>query len=151
MLAEEKGHDVFSIDVHFWGFNPCHLENFLLMKPCDFENYSDFTVFMNPPFSKACLFVYKAKEIGAKKIICFQRFAWYEGSKNTGKKRGQWWLDNPPSRVYVCGDRAHSWRHDIPMDKRGSSSPTAHAWFVWEKGAPAGTLLGHIWKDDANV
>ena len=35
----------------------------------------DYTIFMNPPFSKAVEFVEKAIALGARKIVCFQRFA----------------------------------------------------------------------------
>lgn len=116
------------------------IEDFLMSQNV-FED--DFTIFMNPPFSKAVEFVEKSIELGARKIVCFQRFAWWESAK-----RRDFWQKNPPNRIYICQDRADCWRHDIPEDERGSSSPTAHAWFVWEKGHPAGTVLGHISKKD---
>ena len=64
-----------------------------------------------------------------------------------------------PNRTYVCGDRATCWRGDLPKDELGNrfdpetgrklaGSPTAHAFFVWEVGHPAGNLLGHIRKSD---
>ena len=99
---------------------------------------------MNPPFSKATEFVEKSFELGFRKIVCFQRFSWWES-----QKRREFWEKHPPDRVYICGDRASCWRHDIPESERGSSTPTAHAWFVWEKGSPPGTLLGHIYKGES--
>jgi len=146
ILAEavhSQGVQSHAIDVHDWGYaRQAAVQDFL-----EVDNfYLDglFDVFMNPPFSKACEFVEKSFELGARKIVCFQRFAWWES-----QRRRKFWEENPPARVYICGDRANCWRHDIPLDQRGSSSPTAHAWFVWEKDAPAGTILGHIWKDQA--
>lgn len=101
------------------------------------------TVFMNPPFSLACEFIEKAFELGARKVVVFQRFAWWES-----KRRKDFWDKHQPNRVYICGDRAACWRGDIPEEERKSSSPTAHAWFVWEPEHPSGTVLGHIWKGE---
>jgi hypothetical protein len=104
-----------------------------------------FSIMMNPPFSLAQEFVLHSLRLGATKIVCFQRFAWWES-----EKRREFWEHNPPNRVYICGNRADCWRHDIPAEKRTSSTPTAHAFFVWEKGHPSGTQLGHIYKADAD-
>lgn len=104
---------------------------------------------MNPPFKLATQFVDRALEMGARKIVCFQKFAWWEGSRDRGKKRGQWWAANPPNRIYVCGERATCWRIDFsPAERaaRKTSTPTAHAWFVWERGHPQGTVTGHVYK-----
>lgn len=132
---------LFGSDIHDWGYKDTIIVDFLNKEtPPKLDNT---TIFMNPPFSLAEKFVEKSIEIGVRKIICFQRFAWLES-----QKRREFWEKFPPARVYVCGDRADCWRHDIPRDKRGSGTPTAHAWFVWEKGSPAGTLLGHIYKKD---
>lgn len=137
--AMRAGYDVTAIDIHNWGYEPMLPEmDFLL---ADNIMSGDFTVFMNPPFSKATQFVEKCHEIGARKIVCFQRFAWWES-----KKRREFWAKYLPSKVYICGDRADCWRHDIPQEQRGSSTPTAHAWFVWERGQPGGTQLSHIYK-----
>lgn len=142
--ARDRGHFVKAIDLHDWGYGNTGIDFF------DKRNthpLNQFTVLMNPPFSLAQAFVERAKELGARKIICFQRFAWWEGSRETGKKRGKWWDDNRPNRIYICGDRADCWRVDIPPEERTSSSPTAHAWFVWEDGQPQGPLIGQVYKD----
>lgn len=138
---ECAGYEVFREDIHDWGFPETLVRDFLT-RTID-NDLSGLTVFMNPPFSKAVEFVEKSFELGARKIVCFQRFAWWES-----RKRRAFWRARPPQRIYICGDRADCWRHDIPDDQRGSSTPTAHAWFVWERGCPAGTLLSHIYKDD---
>ena len=112
------------------------------------------TVLMNPPFSLAEQFVEKSLEYGARKILCFQRFSWYEGEMDSGRKRGQFWERHPPNRIYICGSRATCWRHDVPPEERVNAkgrektTPTSHAWFVWEKGQPAGTLTGHIYNPE---
>lgn len=139
----------FASDIHNYGYKNC-MEEEVDFLSSDVEYFisqaelKDMTVFMNPPFSKAVQFVERAFELGARKIVCFQRFAWWES-----KVRREFWQKHPPNRIYICSDRADCWRHDIPADQRGSGSPTAHAWFVWEQGHPAGTILGHISKADA--
>lgn len=149
-VAMQEGYEVFPIDIHDWGFGGSYIQDFLEMEYADlhYEDLPihDFTIYMNPPFSKAQEFVEKAFKLGARKVVCFQRFAWWES-----RGRKPFWQKYPPNRIYICGDRADCWRHDIPKDERGSSSPTAHAWFVWEKGNPPGTVLGHIYKTDAEA
>jgi len=137
---------VSAMDIHDWkGAYP--RDELVLQDFLEWQHQftEDFSIFMNPPFSKACEFVEKSLELGARKVVCFQRFAWWESLK-----RKPFWEKNPPARVYVCGERATCWRHDVPDDQRtpARNTPTAHAWFVWEGGAPNGTLLGHIWKED---
>lgn len=158
--AKARGHAVIASDIYDWGYLEYLKQpdtrprfDFLEGVHADLWREGDFvhqdnglTVFMNPPFSKAEAFVEKAHEIGARKIICFQRFSWYEGERDTGKKRGQFWEKYPPNRIYICGSRATCWRFDIPEEERKSGTTTAHAWFIWERGHPQGTLISHIWK-----
>ena len=142
--AHDRGHFVTAFDLYDWGckdFPGGSAVDFLTWKPPQGVDWGEFTVFMNPPFSKAEAFVEHSEELGARKIICFQRFAWWEG-----QKRGSFWDEHPPNRVYVCAARATCWRIDIPPEERKSGSPTAHAWFVWERGHPGGTLLGRLEK-----
>jgi predicted RNA methylase len=146
--ADDAGYQTLFLDVQDWGHQPTMIYNWLSSGD-HVDSYvagmvRDATVFMNPPFSKSCEFVEKAFELGARKTVCFQRFAWWES-----QGRRAFWEKYPPARVYICGERANCWRHDIPREQRGSSTPTAYAWFVWEQSAPVGTLLGHIWKDEA--
>ena len=101
----------------------------------------DNTVFMNPPFSKACEFLEKSFELGARKVLCFQRLAWFESAK-----RREFWDKYPPKTIYLCGDRATCWRHDIPKSKRSSSTPNAYAWFEFERGYNGSTMLDRIYK-----
>lgn len=138
--ALAAGYKPVTFDIQDWGYQ-CIVLDFLSKNAGVDAILSGNAVLMNPPFSKAAEFVEKALEKGARKVICFQRFAWWES-----QKRKEFWDKYPPNRVYICGDRADCWRHDIPVEERGSGSPTAHAWFVWEKGHPAGTIIGHIRK-----
>ncbi len=143
-FALYAGYNVETNDIYPWVNGIDSIQDFLSpnYKPL-YNGVHPFTVFMNPPFSLADKFVDKSFELGARKVVCFQRLAWWES-----QKRREFWEKTPPNRVYICGDRADCWRHDIPVDKRGSSTPTTHAWFVWEQGQPKGTLTSHIWKSD---
>ncbi|MCK4815342.1 hypothetical protein KA005_06195 [bacterium] len=162
--AIAKGHVVYSIDINDWGYPKTRVVDFFEIDEDSLRRGlirdNDFTVIMNPPFSLAELFVKKAFELGARKVVCFQRFSWYEGSYDTGKKRGQFWEKYRPARIWVCGDRATCWRHDLPKndkghrfdpvtDKKLANAKTAHAFFVWEKGHAGAAITGHIFKGDA--
>jgi hypothetical protein len=154
--ARTAGYCVEGMDIYQWG-GVQFVADFLALTRGSGEGQIDlegYTVFMNPPFSKACEFVEKAFELGARKVVCFQRFAWRESG---GRK--DFWTKYPPNRIYICGDRADCWRYDLhllPKEKRinpksgkvMAGTPTAHAWFVFERGQPQGTLLGHIYKED---
>lgn len=121
--------------------------------------YGEFSVMMNPPFSKAVQFLEKSLELGARKVIMFQRFSFME----SGGRRA-FWDDKPPSRVWLCGDRAQCWRADVPEEdqvdengekikgRRGRSSSTAHAWFVWERDHRVGAPTIHrLYREAKNV
>lgn len=160
--ALAAGYDCTALDINDWGYRPKNdgddkvgvgTVDFLGVHDGYLDGYDlntgimhGYSIFMNPPFSKAVEFVEKSLALGARKIICFQRFSWWES-----QGRRAFWEKTPPNRVYICGNRADCWRHDIPADQRGSSSPTAHAWFIWEQGHPPGTQLSHIWKEDARL
>lgn len=147
-VAHRKKYNVIANDIHHWGYQAQgSTQDFLGTE--SFISMADFTVFMNPPFSLSEKFVDKSFDLGARKIVCFQKFSWYEGAYDTGKKRGQWWEKRRPARIWICGDRADCWRHDIPKDKRTSGTPTAYAWFVWERGHAPAAITGHIYKRDA--
>lgn len=134
-----RGHKVSAFDVHDWGYGGTIVMDWLETGGrCDGKG-----LMMNPPFSLAVNFVEHAIGCGFDKILCFQRFAWWES-----KKRKPFWEKHPPARVYICGDRAACWRHDIPESERKSTTPTAHAWFVWEKKGSEQTTLSHIWRDE---
>jgi len=139
--AINRGYEVIATDLVNWGYGlACangHFD-FLKMRPDGFED--DFSVFMNPPFSLAVEFVKHALNVmGARKVVCFQRFAWWESTD-----RREFWGQIPPTRMYVCETRASCWSIHIPDWKRKGSTPTAHAWFVWERGQPNGPITGRL-------
>ena len=163
--AKTRGYDVSTFDIHDWSQTfpvakrPDHIVDFLTVKPNGVS--ADWTYFLNPPFSKACEFVDKCKEVGARKIICFQRWAWRESGG-----RAEWWARNPPSRIWLCIDRATCWRFDVPKECVGEgcgktnkiekskypvcrkcmgNTTQPHAFFVWERGH-SGTAICDLRK-----
>ena len=151
---------ILGTDIHDWGWRPpidaakFMQADFLTDEriPPVFIGGLPVTVFMNPPFSKAEEFVRRALAMGARKVVCFQRFSWWES-----QSRRAFWDEFPPNRVFICGDRADCWRFDLKKNEKGrrldpktgkelSGTSTAHAWFVWEKGQIPGTLLHRIYR-----
>jgi predicted RNA methylase len=146
-IAVESDYEVYASDVYDWeGTGKTFIQDWLNLRHVDqafYRQLQPFTVLMNPPFSRACEFVEQAFHLGARKIVCFQRFAWWES-----KSRANFWQNYPPNRVYICGDRATCTRFDLIEQGYNGNTPTAHAWYVWESGHPSGTQLGHIYKSD---
>ena len=160
--AKDAGHKVTAADIHSWGYPGTRIEDYLMRK----EKYKfSTTVLINPPFSYACDFVEKAFDLGAEQVLCFQRKAWRES-----RKRREFWRKYPPKRMYVCGERATCWRHDIPVDEDGnryklvedketgelvkkimSNTPTPHAWFEFVKGNTDTPVEHIIYKDGGIV
>lgn len=139
------GYRVHATDLHDWGYFAADEVD------CDFLQVQlqqrpfkagQFSVFMNPPFSKACEFVDHAWTLGARKILCFQRQAWRESDE-----RADWWAARPPARVWVCGSRATCWLFTVPPEDRKGGTSTAHAWYVWERGHKGAEVTNAIYKD----
>ena len=143
-VAERFGYYVWVNDIYDWDGDLKGEEKNFLADDWPDGYLKNSSVIMNPPFKYACAFVDQSFRLGARKVICFQRFAWWES-----KTRREWWTRRMPNRIYICGDRASCWRFDIPSDKRGDNTPTPHAWYVWEQGHPQGTQISHIYKEDA--
>ncbi len=143
--ARALGYEVWPSDIHDWGY-PCTIANFLQpdVGVSPMWQIVDHTIFMNPPFSLAEQFVLRAKELGARKIVCFQRFSWWES-----QRRKKFWDAHPPNRIYICGSRASCWRYDIAKEDQKSGTTTAHAWFIWESGHPPGPVISRLYKGDA--
>lgn len=163
--AMEAGHHVTTIDIYDWS------QHFKCPKPQDIGDFLElkevkggpFTVYMNPPFDKACEFIDKGMELGARKIISFQAWSW-RGSD----KRVEWWVENPPARIWICIDRATCMRFDVAHTciepeicatlpkKKGragakcrecmGSTPTTHAFFVWEAGHKGAEIICNLRK-----
>lgn len=134
-----NGYNASSIDIKNWGYENLTLEkDFLSLKSGDIEG--EFSVFMNPPFSKTVEFVEQCFNLGARKIVMFQRYAFKESSG-----RRKFFEKYPLARTYICCDRASSFRFDIPKNDKGQyinektgkvmgGTPTMHGFFVWEQG-----------------
>ena len=95
--ARQAGYPTYANDINNWGYaaqagheNFLEIEGILIL--------GDFSIFMNPPFFLACPFVEKSLELGAHKIICFQRFAWWES-----RKRRDFWRAHPPRTHGLSG------------------------------------------------
>lgn len=146
--ALNLGYGVRFMDIYPWADIPnMVVKDFLT----HFEDLSEETVFMNPPFSKACQFVDHARAMNARKIICFQRYSWREGALDGISKRGAWWEKTPPARTWVCGDRAQCLRFDIRSGfdqdgKKIAPPPTVHAWFVWKRGHRGAEITRGLYK-----
>ena len=139
---------VIETDIYPWGLNRPQMDFLDPEYPiCHLEPYS---VVMNPPFSKACEFVEQALGFGARKVACFQRWAWWGESRT----RRQFWDKYPPARIWACGDRATCFpitmsdreRKFAANGKRRGESKTAHAWFIFEPAHTGGTQIGKIWN-----
>ncbi|MGB0683378.1 MAG: hypothetical protein ACPGOV_11745 [Magnetovibrionaceae bacterium] len=139
--AIKAGYTVESADLYDWGY-PCITGVDFLTDETSLEGK---TVFMNPPFSLAVEFILAAIRRGARKVICYQRWAFRESNK-----RRDFWEKHKPARSWICGDRAHTWLLHIPPEERTSSGKeTAHGFFVWEAGQNGADRIGTIWKDMA--
>lgn len=129
------GYDVVLTDIADWGAGT--RQDFLTA-----EHLLADSIVVNPPFSLADAFVERALALGVRKLAVFQRFAWWESA---GRAKGIW-QRHPPNRVYGFDKRVTCWRFDVPPEERArrSNTPTAHAWFIWERGHPPGPVLGHL-------
>ena len=141
--AQARGLTVTATDLYDWGFGLVGVDFLAMAYAPVYQAGGDFTVFMNPPFSKACEFVEHAFALGARKVVCFQRFAWYESVV-----RREFWDDMPLSRIWLCGNRASCWRVDISEEERKKSggSTTAHAWFIFEPGHVGNPIVKRFYK-----
>lgn len=141
--ALRRGYDVRAADLYDWGYaGAAAIGEDFLTSPMVARWCEDNTALMNPPFSKACAFVDRALDAGARKVVCFQRQAWRES-----QTRRDWWAANPPARIWLCGDRATCWLFGIPLEERRGGTPVPHAWYVWERGHKGVESVGAIWKD----
>lgn len=130
LAAREAGYGVYASDLHDWGFAGADKvgHDFLV----------DDRLWM-PPGTQ---FVDRAFNLGARKVVCFQRQAWRESDE-----RADWWAARPPARVWLCGSRATCWLFTVPPEDRKGGTSTAHAWYVWERGHKGAEVTGAIYKD----
>ncbi len=173
--ARAAGYSVLTNDIFDWSkvldcAPPDHigdwLNRFEPIAPFIDGRKGKWTAYMNPPFQTACEFVDRAFDLGARKVVCFQRWAWRESDE-----RADWWRLNPPARIWLCIDRASCYRFDIPhtcaapdpascpnqLGKKLkepefrcreclSGTTQAHAFFVWECGHAGNQVICELRK-----
>jgi hypothetical protein len=169
--ARKAGYLVHTNDIYDWSREPelsCeapqHIGDWLnRLEPVApfIEGLGKWTAFMNPPFQTACEFIERAFELGAYKVICFQRFAW-----RSSDERVEFWKGFPPARIWLCIDRASCYRFDIPsrcpnpdLCENGlakkqkspmrcrecmSGTTTEHAFYVWERGHKGAEVICNL-------
>ena len=140
--AEQHGCEVHGTDIYDWGYGKDRSLDFL---KSTFDHLPFpvgwITLFINPPFSLATNFVEHGLALGIKNIVVFQRFAWLESMK-----RREFWDLHCPKEIFICGSRATCWLHSIPHSLRGSSTTTAHAWFVFDENTRPAASIRRIYK-----
>ena len=124
-VLEKHGFDVMSTDLIYRGFGD--------PKPLDFLEYSiedfDGDIITNPPYKYALEFVEKALDCvhDGNKVAMFLKIQFLEG-----KKRKDFFMRNPPKRIYVLSSRL-----DCALNgdfERYNKKAICYVWFVWEKG-----------------
>lgn len=142
--ARAAGYQVLSQDIADWGYpGLSRLADWLEPDAVAPVEGQLFTVFMNPPFSRACEFVDQALSLGAAEVWTFQRFPWLE----TGERRDFWDRINCEV-VWVCADRVTCWLFTVPVEERKGSTPTTHAWFRFLPGPKQrDPLIRRLYKD----
>jgi hypothetical protein len=144
---KNAGKKVVTCDIKDWGYRLDTQIDFLSLTSYFASWYmglekGQFDCVMNPPFSLGMEFFKKAKELGAKKIAMFHRFAFYESQGRRG-----FFDEFPPNRIWLCGSRATCRRFDLVDSKKTIASTVSHAWFVWEEENKEGvTTIGRIYK-----
>lgn len=128
--AMNAGYDVTANDIFNWGYEHQDFTLDFLSPEADHHigrTVNNATVIMNPPFKLSVEFFEKAKALGARKIIMFQNFSF-----KTSIKRREFWAKYPPSRMYICAERATCWRFDIPEHKRRGTTSKTFCFYVWD-------------------
>lgn len=129
----KRGFNVLSTDLIDRGFSEYNPIDFLNVPDDEIE---ELDILTNPPYKYAQEFVEKALNIVAdgNKVMMFLKVQFLEG-----QKRSKLFCENNPKYVYVSTKRL---KCAINGDFESiSSSATAYAWFVWEKGYKGDTVV----------
>lgn len=132
-VLKEHGYRVFSSDLIDRGYGDGEI-NFLKYQP---PKLLDCDIVTNPPYKFAKEFVEKALDAvkPGRKVAMFLKLTFLEG-----QGRRDLFQQNPPQVVYVSSSR-------LKCGKNGDfsgSAMVAYAWFVWEKGHHAPTIIRWI-------
>ena len=124
-ILKEHGHTVTGMDIVDRGYPNTIIQDFL-----DYNTPFDGDIVMNPPYHLALDMVQKALSIiqHGNKLAVLLRIQFLEG-----KKRYEFYQDNPPKVVYVFSSRVGCARNGN-FDSGASTSAMCFCWFVWEKG-----------------
>lgn len=96
-------------------------------------------IITNPPYKQARQFIQKALDIVSmgNKVAMFLKLTFLES-----KDRKQFFLENPPKRIYVSSSRLYCAKNgDF---SKPYSSAVAYAWYLWEKGYQGETIIKWI-------
>lgn len=129
-VLKRCGYDVTSRDLIDRGYG--EVADFLSI-----DNVSwDGDIITNPPYKYAKEFVEKALQIipEGNKVAMFLKLTFLEG-----KARRKLFRTTPPIRVWVSSSRLKCAMNG-DFDSVGAS-PTAYAWFIWEKGYSGDTIV----------
>ena len=87
-------------------------------------------IITNPPYKNALEFVQKALDTvqEGRKVAMFLKLTFLEG-----KRRGEFFKENPPKKVYVASSRLNCAMNG-DFEKYPNNNAICYAWFVWEKG-----------------
>ncbi len=134
-VLEKHGFNVISTDLIYRGYGNKESFDFLKDTLDNFEG----DIITNPPYKYALEFIQKALDIvqPEQKVAMFLKLQFLEG-----KKRKEFFLQNPPKTVYVSSSRLI-----CAMNGEFSKFPSsaiAYAWFVWEKGFKGNPIIKWI-------
>lgn len=124
-VLEAHGFEVISTDLVYRGFGESEPLDFLKDTLENFEG----DIITNPPYRYALEFVQRALEsvqIG-RKVAMFLKLTFLEG-----KRRKDFFLQNPPKTIYVSSSRLNCAMNG-EFEKHPSNA-VCYAWFVWQKG-----------------
>lgn len=96
-------------------------------------------IITNPPYKQARQFIQKALDIVSigNKVAMFLKLTFLES-----KERKQFFLENPPKKIYVSSSRLYCAKNG-DFSKHFSSA-VAYAWFIWKKGYQGETVIKWI-------
>lgn len=99
----------------------------------------DGDIVTNPPYKYALEFCQKALDIvkNGRFVCMFMKLTFLEG-----KKRKEFFLKNPPIRVYVSTSRVECAKNGEFVSENGTASAVCYAWYVWQKGYQGKPSLG---------
>lgn len=137
-VLESNGYNVKSTDIVYRGFGEKESVDFL---KTDFDTY-DGDIITNPPFKYALEFCQKALSVisNGHKVAMFLKLQFMEG-----KKRKQFFLENPPKTIYVSSSRLLCAKNgEFQRMRDGGGSAVAYAWYIWEKGYKGNSIVKWI-------